>query len=658
MKNTMLLRNALLAGLLLGPVLFTEAQIAINNTATAPNPSAILDLSDLTRGLLAPRMLRAERLAIAAPANSLLVYQTDDINAGLATNELKGFWYRDGAAWVRIGSTATAWQLGGNAGTNPATNYMGTSDAQDLSFRGNTTEGARLMGAAGANQGFFNVGQPVGTNPIAPQERMEVNGAMRLNGTTATANAGDIRFDASKGVHEGYTDNALAYPASGWYQLENVFGSRPKETYSSTATVTCQYPSLGPAPPNSNVLALPRPWPIIDDPTFPNISSFGTLETPYSTFWEDGRHQFLYRAADMATLNICPLTDITAIAFQCPAGGGQQFRNAKVNMKNTLSASQATLDLAGLVPFGDYAATPFTPVAGWNIHQWNVANPPYQWQLGFNMLVEFCFDNQDWTSNVAVNSENTTYLANYSLYCDACGGPGGPCFYTGPCNANNAIPPPGPGSGGTLCVGWGFGGLAGGGCAWTTTTPLQTCDGTVQFNGAQGAFSKRPLLAMFAQNTAGAPTLPRADYIVAQQGVMIGAAAWATSGAFPNQKFKGPGTISAEKGVFGGGLLLSDHVFDSYYTGAVSPADVAKGKYYAHMPIREMANYVEQKRHLPTMDGREAWQTTGAFSVDKVTSQMWVTVEAQALYIKELNERMEALQKFLVEKRLNELKKK
>ena len=37
---------------------------------------------------------------------------------------------------------------------------------------------------------------------------------------------------------------------------------------------------------------------------------------------------------------------------------------------------------------------------------------------------------------------------------------------------------------------------------------------------------------------------------------------------------------------------------------------------------------------------------------------MWVTVEAQSLYIKELNERMEALQKFLVEKRLNELRKK
>ena len=628
MKNTMLLRNALLAGLLVGPVVIAEAQIAINTTATAPNPSAILDLSDLTRGLLAPRMVRADRLVIPAPANSLLVYQTDDINIGLPTNELKGFWYRDGLTWVRIGSTATAWQLGGNAGTNPATNYIGTNDAQDLAFRINTVESARLVGVAGANQGFFNVSTPVGTNPFSPQERMEVNGAMRLNGTTATANAGDIRFDAATGAHEGYSDNALAYPASGWYQLENVFGSRPKETYSSSATVVCEYPTNGnqfiaglggPYPPNISVSTGARLWPIIDDPTFPNISSFGTLETPYSTFWEDGRHQFLYRAADMAALNICPQTNITAVAFQCAAGSGSglQFRNAKVNMKNTLSASMATLDLTGLVPFGDYAATPFVPVAGWNIHQWNTG-VGFQWQSTFNILVEFCFDNQDWTGNVAVNSENTTYLSNYSLYCDACGGPAAnvACVYAGPCNGNNAIPPPGPGTGSTVCTGWGSGGLAGGGCAWTTTTILQTCDGSFQFNGAQGAFSKRPLLAMFAQNTAGAPSLPRSDYIVAQQGVMIGTAAWATSGAFPSQVFKGPGTLSAERGVFGGGLLLSDHVFDSYYAGSVTPADVALGKRYTHMPISEMANYVEQKRHLPTMDGREAWQTNGAFSVD------------------------------------------
>jgi hypothetical protein len=46
------------------------------------------------------------------------------------------------------------------------------------------------------------------------------------------------------------------------------------------------------------------------------------------------------------------------------------------------------------------------------------------------------------------------------------------------------------------------------------------------------------------------------------------------------------------------------------------------------------------------------------FSADQVTNQMWVTVEAQALYIKELNDRMNALQQYLVEKRLKDLGRK
>jgi hypothetical protein len=147
------------------------------------------------------------------------------------------------------------------------------------------------------------------------------------------------------------------------------------------------------------------------------------------------------------------------------------------------------------------------------------------------------------------------------------------------------------------------------------------------------------------------------NYLVAQQGVMIGTNAWSTSGAFPNQAFRGPGTISAQKAVFANGTMLSDHVFDNYFDGQVNPEDAAAGRVYAHMPIDAMANYVEKERHLPTMDGRTQWESNGAFSLDHVTNQMWITVEAQALYIKELNERTQALRKYLVEKRLKELQK-
>ncbi|MBL8002154.1 MAG: hypothetical protein JNL05_09355 [Flavobacteriales bacterium] len=653
MKLEHLFKNTLIAGLLTVPVLTAEAQIGVNTTGAAPNKAALLDLSDATRGLLAPRMLRAERTAIGAPVpNSLLVYQTDDFGTG-ATSELKGFWYYDTptASWRRVGS-GDAWQLGGNTGTNPATNFIGTTDAQDLSFRVNTGERARLMGAAGANQGFFNVGVNPGTWVPAPQERMEVGGAMRIIGAATAPNAGDIQWNAATNNHEGYTDN-VAPSASGWYVLENVFGTRIQEQYIGSSSVTCQYPTT-----NTSVTTGPRTWPIIDDAAFPNANSVGTLETPYSLFWEDGRHQFLYRAQDFANLNICPFTDITHIAFNCVNGVAQQIRNGRVNTVNTLTAAMPTFILVGLQNNANLA--PFSPVGGWNIHAMNAT--PIQWQGGsFNMMVEFCFDNQDWTTNAAVQSENTSYLSNYSLYCDACGAPGGGSF-CGYVACGN--PPTGPSStsSGVLCTGWGWsnganGLQSAGGCEWNATTSLRTCDGTFQYIGAQGAFSKRPLLALFAQNTGGAPALPRSNYMVAQDGVMIGSAAWATGGAYPNQNFKGPGTISAERGVFSTGLLLSDHVFDSYFDGQVSAADAAQGKRYEHMPIRQMANYVERERHLPTMDGRDKWTADGQFSVDQVTNQMWVTVEAQSLYIKELNERMNALQQYLVEKRLKEIGK-
>jgi len=647
-----LFKNTLVAGLLTVPVLTADAQIGINTTGAAPNKAAMLDLSDLSRGLLAPRMLRAERIAIpAAVPNSLLVYQTDDFGTA-GTSELKGFWYYDtpAAAWRRVGSTGPAWQLGGNTGTNPASDYIGTSDAQDLSFRVNTAERARLMGVAGSNQGFLNVGvSPGAAWTISPQERVEVAGATRVIGAAAAPNAGDIQWNAAKNVHEGYTDN-VAPSASGWYQLENVFGTRIQEQYIGSSSATCQYPTT-----NTSVTTGPRTWPIIDDASFPNANSVGTLETPYSLFWEDGRHQFLYRAIDFANLSICPFTDITHIAFNCTNGVGQQVRNGRVNTANTVTAALSTFYLIGLQNNANLA--PFNPVTGWNIH---AMTTPIQWQGGsFNMVVEFCFDNQDWTTNAGVQSENTSFLSNYSLYCDACGAPGGGSF-CGYVACGN--PPTGPASTstGTLCTGWGWsnganGLQSAGGCEWNAATSLRTCDGTFQYIGAQGAFSKRPLLALFAQNTGGAPALPRSNYIVAQDGVMIGSAAWATAGAFPSQNFKGPGTISAEKGVFASGILLSDHVFDSYFDGQVKPEDAAEGKQYQHMPIGEMRNYVERERHLPTMDGRAKWNSEGQFSVDQVTNQMWVTVEAQALYIKELNERMNALQQYLVEKRLKEI---
>jgi Protein of unknown function (DUF1566) len=73
----------------------TQAQVGIG-TAT-PAASAQLDVSSTTKGFLIPRMTDVQRKAIAAPAEGLMVYQT---------NATAGFYIYQGvgAGWVAVSS--------------------------------------------------------------------------------------------------------------------------------------------------------------------------------------------------------------------------------------------------------------------------------------------------------------------------------------------------------------------------------------------------------------------------------------------------------------------------------------------------------------------------------------------------------------------------
>jgi len=84
---------ATIAGFILCLVITGTAfsQVGINLTGAPPHTSSILDVSGNTGGFLAPRMLRSERLAIAGPAEGLIVYQTDFE---------KGYYYFDGNSWI------------------------------------------------------------------------------------------------------------------------------------------------------------------------------------------------------------------------------------------------------------------------------------------------------------------------------------------------------------------------------------------------------------------------------------------------------------------------------------------------------------------------------------------------------------------------------
>ncbi|MEP6712004.1 MAG: hypothetical protein ABJA37_06300, partial [Ferruginibacter sp.] len=101
--------------------------VAINNTATLPNASAMLDVSSTSKGLLIPRMTSIQRTGITSVATGLQVFDTDT----------KSFWFYNGTAWAQLSIGSSGWNLTGNTATNPATNFIGTTDVQPLRFRVN-----------------------------------------------------------------------------------------------------------------------------------------------------------------------------------------------------------------------------------------------------------------------------------------------------------------------------------------------------------------------------------------------------------------------------------------------------------------------------------------------------------------------------------------
>lgn len=170
----------------------------------SPAPSALLDVDASpanNKGVLIPRLSAIQRLAIPSPANSLLVFDIDSacffywnavsvswkslcntgqtastgstgstgtfgvtgstgatgsIGATGATGTIgiTGFSGSTGATGTTgsAGATGTTgadlgthWTITGNGGTVAGTNFIGTTDAQDLVFKANNTEWGRIL---------------------------------------------------------------------------------------------------------------------------------------------------------------------------------------------------------------------------------------------------------------------------------------------------------------------------------------------------------------------------------------------------------------------------------------------------------------------------------------------------------------------------------
>jgi hypothetical protein len=113
--------------------------MALNTDGSAPDTSAILHLKSSNRGFLMPAMTKTQRNAIFQPATGLLMYQTGP--------DSTGFHYYNGSQWTWLSSSANAWGLTGNSGTNPANHFIGTTDNNPLVFRTQNSEIMRMTSA-------------------------------------------------------------------------------------------------------------------------------------------------------------------------------------------------------------------------------------------------------------------------------------------------------------------------------------------------------------------------------------------------------------------------------------------------------------------------------------------------------------------------------
>jgi hypothetical protein len=129
-------------------------------TQTVVTPKAALEVVSTNSGVLLPKLNTGQRGAIATAdlQSGLLLYNTDS----------GSFQFFNGAVWdemTRSGSAASGWAALGNTGSNPAANFIGTTDSEAVVFR--TDDTARMTILASGTVGIGTAVMPASDAQLA-----------------------------------------------------------------------------------------------------------------------------------------------------------------------------------------------------------------------------------------------------------------------------------------------------------------------------------------------------------------------------------------------------------------------------------------------------------------------------------------------------------
>ncbi len=233
----MKLKQLFIALLLLASVQVFAQNVGVNADGSVPDNSAMLDVKSISRGILIPRMLQSERLAIVNPAKGLLVYQTDGVD---------GFYFNKGTPstpnWILLGAA-------GAIGATGATGVTGATGAQGIQGIAGVTGAVGATGSVGATgvtgatgaQGIQGVTGATGaTGSIGVTGATGLIGATGAKGTTGSTGATGVTGATGTTGSTGATGVTGTTGSTGATGVTGATGASSVTTFrvASTTTIT------------------------------------------------------------------------------------------------------------------------------------------------------------------------------------------------------------------------------------------------------------------------------------------------------------------------------------------------------------------------------------------------------------------------------------
>ncbi len=261
------------------------------------------------------------------------------------TSSDKTITFPDASGEVALKSAGASWAVDGNAGTNPSTNFIGTTDNQDMVFRTNNTESMRIEASTGdmifggASVGTIKAntelimrqdGGTYGSSILRLKNESGENGAIFETDPVSGANLVDFIFKTSDG-------------GSGTVQRNIRFEARATQARTGVPSF-----EIAGADPDTPTLSLGDNYAAFSKPLY-----IGDLSTAVGTPYPDPT-ALLQLDAGTATAETAPLKFTAGTLLSTPGEGAVEYDGTAFYTTPTASSRGVSPSEYFVALSGDY----------------------------------------------------------------------------------------------------------------------------------------------------------------------------------------------------------------------------------------------------------------------------------------------------------------